>query len=254
MIDAAAVPATTSVRAPVRLATVVTMGPLLGAALAIGVAGLDPTAALVAVAALVAGAGSRALTAFAVTVLVGAPLFGTVLALTVAARLSDVTWSGLVPRGRLGAVIGLALGVVLLVTAIVRLARRRPPRPTTTRTRQVGVLAMVGAGAAYVGSLLIDPTFLAVTVLAGRSRDPVEVIAMQVIWVILSQLPLIALLVAVRRFGQQRAVDRFQAGWTRIRPALSRVVSCALLAVGLLLVLDAGWWFATGQVLLPATL
>lgn len=253
MIDAAAGRAT-SVRAPVRVATVVTMGPLLGAALAIGVAGLDPTAALVAVAALVAGAGSRALTAFAMTVLVGAPLFGTVLALTVAARLSDVTWSGLVPRGRLGAVLGLVLGVVLLVTAIVRSARRKPPRPTTTRTRQVGALAMVGAGAAYVGSLLIDPTFLAVTVLAGRSRDPVEVIAMQVIWVVLSQLPLIALLVAVRRFGRQRAVDRFQAGWTRIRPTLSRVAWCALLAVGLLLVLDAGWWFATGQVLLPARL
>lgn len=254
MIDGAAGPATTSVRAPVWAATVVTMGPLLGAALAIGVAGLDPTAALVAVAALLAGAGSRALNAFAATVLVGAPLFGTALALTVAARLPDVTWSGLVPRGHLGAVLGLALGVVLLVTGIVRLVRRNPPRPTSTRTRQVGTLAMVGAGAAYVGSLLIDPTFLAVTVLAGRSRDPVAVIAMQVIWVVLSQLPLIALLVAVRRFGQQRAVDRFQAGWTRIRPTISRVVSFALLAVGLLLVLDAGWWLATGHVLLPTRL
>ena len=227
------------------------MGQLLGAAIAIGVAGIDPTAALLAVAALLAGATSRALTAFAVTVMVGAPLMGTVLSLTIAARLADLDWWVLVPRGRIGAVVGLVVGIALLIVGVLRL-RHRPTHRSSARKPQVGTLALVGAGAAYVASLLIDPTFIAITVLAGRSREPLDVIMMQVVWVLLSQLPLLALLVAVARFGQQRAVQRFQSWWSRAQPALMLVVTGALLVVGTLLVLDAVWWFATAHFLLPA--
>lgn len=225
---------------------------MLGAAFVIGVAGIDPTAALVAVAALVAGATSRALTAFAVTVMVGTPVLGTVLSLTIAARLADLDWWLLVPRGRIAAVVGLVVGIALLTVGALRLRGRPTRRAATSKPHRVGTLALVGAGAAYAGSLLIDPTFIAVTVLAGRSRDPLEVIMMQVVWVLISQLPLLALLVAVTRFGQQRAVDRFQSWWSRAQPALRLVVTGALLVVGTVLVLDALWWFTTGHFLLPA--
>ncbi|HEY5980791.1 MAG TPA: hypothetical protein VIT41_14290 [Microlunatus sp.] len=228
------------------------MGPLLGAALVIGVAGLDPTAALLAVAALVAGATSRALTAFAVTVMVGAPLFGTVLSLTVAARLAALDWRVLVPQGRIAAVVGLAVGVALLSVGILRLVRPPTQPSAAEKPHRVGTLALVGAGAAYVGSLLIDPTFIAITVLAGRSQVPLEVVMMQSIWVLVSQLPLLVLLVAVHRFGQQRAVETFQAWWSRAQPSLRLVVTVALLGVGLLLVVDALWWFTSGHFLLPA--
>ena len=228
------------------------MGQLLGAAIAIGVAGIDPTAALLAVAALLAGATSRALTAFAVTVMVGAPLMGTVLSLTIAARLADLDWWVLVPRGRIGAVVGLVVGIALLTVGVLRLRHRPTHRSSARKPHRVGTLALVGAGAAYVASLLIDPTFIAITVLAGRSREPLDVIMMQVVWVLLSQLPLLALLVAVARFGQQRAVRRFQSWWSRAQPALMLVVTGALLVVGTLLVLDAVWWFATAHFLLPA--
>lgn len=224
---------------------------LLGAALLIGLAGLDPTAALLAVAALVAGATSRALTAFVLTVMIGVPVVGTVLSLTVAARLADLDWRVLVPQGRLGAVLGLVVGLALLITGIVRLVRHRRPRPSSPQARRVGTLAMVGAGAVYVGSLLIDPTFVAVTVLAGRSRDPLVVVSMQLIWALLSQSPLLLLLLTVGRFGRQRAVEWFRAGWARIQPALQLIVTAALLVAGLLLVTDAGWWFASGHFLLP---
>lgn len=228
------------------------MGQLLGAALLIGLAGIDPTAALLAVAALVAGATTRALTAFGLTVMIGAPVFGALLSFTVAARLAAVDWRVLVPQGRIGAVLGLVVGIALLTTGIIRLVRRRPPpRPTTRPARRVGTLALVGAGAAYVGSLLIDPTFVAVTVLAGRSREPLVVIAMQLVWALLSQLPLLLLLLAVSRVGRQRAIDWFQSGWARLQPALRLLVTAALLLAGLLLVLDAGWWFASGHFLLP---
>lgn len=224
---------------------------LLGAALLIGLAGLDPTAALLAVAALVAGATSRALTAFVLTVMIGVPVVGTVLSLTVAARLADLDWRVLVPQGRLGAVLGLVVGLALLITGIVRLVRHRRPRPSSPQARRVGTLAMVGAGAVYVGSLLIDPTFVAVTVLAGRSRDPLVVVSMQLIWALLSQSPLLLLLLTVGRFGRQRAVEWFRAGWARIQPALQLIVTAALLVAGLLLVTDAGWWFASDHFLLP---
>lgn len=227
------------------------MGQLLGAALLIGIAGLDPTAALIAVAALVAGATSRALTAFVVTVMIGAPVFGTALSLTAGARLAGLDWRVLVPQGRLGAVVGLAVGAALVAVAVVRLVRHPARRNAAPKPRRVGTLALVGAGAAYVGSLLIDPTFIAVTVLAGRSQELLDVIMMQGIWVLISQLPLLALLLAVSRFGQQRAVERFQVWWSRAQPALRVLVTVALVVAGLLLVTDALWWFGTGHFLLP---
>ena len=223
---------------------------LFGTALALGLAGLDPTAALIAVAAMVAGATRRAIAAFGLTVMIGAPLFGSILSLTVGTRLVAVDWWVLVPRGRVGAIVMLAIGVVLLGAGILRLVRPTSEHPHP-RTVRVGTLAMLGAGGAYVASLLIDPTFIAVTVLAGRSSNPAEAILMQTTWALISQLPLLVLLVAVARVGQRRAVTQFQGWWSRAKPVVRKVVTAALLSVGLLFVLDASWWFGAGHFLLP---
>ena len=90
------------------------MGALLVTVLGLGLAGLDPAGALIAAAALTAGARDRAVLLYGVVVLVGTALLGTVLSLTLGARLASVDWSVLVPAGRVGAIIELGVGAGLL--------------------------------------------------------------------------------------------------------------------------------------------
>ncbi|SDQ19480.1 hypothetical protein [Quadrisphaera sp. DSM 44207] len=226
------------------------MGSLLATALGLGVAGVDPAGALIAVAALAAGARDRVVLGYGAVVLVGTAVLGAVLSLTVGSTVAEVDWSVLVPSGRGGAVLELVVGALVLAWGMVRLVRRgaRTPRPRRTAT---GAARLLGVGAVFALSAVLDPTFLALTVLAGRGQDVVAVVLAHLLWAVVSQAPLVLLLVAVARGGHQRAVERFRTWWARAQPGLRRVGTAALLLIGAVLVLDAAWWFATGGFLLP---
>jgi hypothetical protein len=226
------------------------MGALLVTVLGLGIAGLDPAGALIAAAALTAGARDRAVLLYGVVVLVGTALLGTVLSLTLGARLASVDWSVLVPAGRVGAILEIAVGAGLLAWAVVRLRRRgaRAPKPRRERT---GILGLAGVGALFALSAALDPTFIAVVVLAGRDAVVAEVALAHALWAVVSQAPLVLLLVAVARGRHQRAVTWFGSWWSRVQPVVRRAVTAALVVTGVVLLLDGGWWFATGDYLLP---
>lgn len=218
--------------------------------LGLGLAGLDPAGALIAAAALTAGAKDRAVLLYGVVVLAGTAVLGTVLSLTLGARLADVDWSVLVPSGRVGAVIEVAIGVGLLAWALLRLRRResRAPKPRRGRT---GTAGLTGVGALFALAAVLDPTFVAVVVLAGRDPVVAQVAVAHVLWILISQAPLVLLLVAVARGRHERAVAWFGGWWGRVQPTVRRVVTAALVLTGAVLVLDGCWWFATGDYLLP---
>jgi hypothetical protein len=226
------------------------VGSLLVTALGLGLAGIDPAGALIAVAALAAGARERAVLLYGAVVLLGTALLGTVLSLTVGSALGDVDWSGLVPSGRLGAVLELVVGVALVTWGLVRLLRRgvRPPR---SRRTAAGTAGLLGAASLFTLSAALDPTFVALTVLAGRGQETLTVALAHLLWAVISQTPLALLLVAIVLGSHQRAVARFRSWWDRAEPVVRRVVTVAALGVGAVLVLDAGWWFASGDFLLP---
>jgi hypothetical protein len=223
---------------------------LMVAAVGLGLAGLDPAGALIAVAALAAGARDRSVLAYGVVAILGTVLVGTVLSLGIGTELAQVDWLALLPVGRLAAIIEIALGVGLLVWAVVRLTRRTVHAPKPRRVR-AGTAGLISTGALFALSAVLDPTFVAVTVLAGRGPSPVAVVVAQLLWAVISQAPLVFLLVAIARGGHQAAVERFTRWWDRIKPALRWIVTIALLLIGITLVTDAIWWFATGDFLLP---
>ena len=66
-------------------------------------------------------------------------------ALAVGNRLADVDWSTLVPQGSAGALIELALGVLLLGWAVFRLSRPASHAPKPRRQRG-GAFLLLGAG------------------------------------------------------------------------------------------------------------
>jgi len=188
---------------------------------------------------------------YGLVVLVGTAVFGTVLSLSLGARLAEVDWLALVPAGRGGAVLEIVLGAGLLVWAAVRLTRTtvRAPKPRRVRAGSWGLL---GTGALFALSAVLDPTFVALTVLAGRGQDIGAVLAAQVLWVLISQAPLVLLLALMARGGHERAVPRFTSWWERARPVVKTVITVALVLIGVVLVVDGLWWFVTGAFLLPA--
>ena len=229
------------------------MGGLLGAALGLGVAGVDPAGALLVVAALAAGARPRAVLLFAAVVVAGTTLLGTALSLTIGGELGRLDLSGLALPDGPSAALEAVVGAALLGWAGVRLARgstARPHRARPARRRLAGTAGLLGAGALFALGAALDPTFVGLVVLAGRGADPPAVALAHLLWVVVSQLPLVLLAVAVARGAHVRLVDRAQASWQRLRPMLQRLLSAVLLLVGAVLLLDAAWWLASGRFLL----
>lgn len=216
----------------------------------LGLAGVDPAGLVVALGALAAGTRERVVIAFALIVIVGTALLGTVLTLTVGEQLQEFDWSSLLPPDRVGATAELVLAAGLLVWAVVRSRRPgiRPPRPAgKTRTGA----ALSWAGVLFALSAPLDPTFLGLVVIAGRGEPAAAVASAHVIWIVVSQLPLVALVLTILLRRHARPVGWLQTVVPKVRPVLARVSTAALALVGGMLALDAAWWFVTGRFLLP---
>jgi hypothetical protein len=223
---------------------------LLVAALALGLAGVDPAGLLIALGALAAGARERTVLAFTTIVVVGTALLGTALSLTLGRRLQDFEWTSLLPPDWLGAVVEIVIAVALLAWAVVRLRRpdARPPRPE--KRARTGKALVLGA-VLFAASAPLDPTFVGLVVLAGRGESPAAVALAHTTWIVVSQLPLVALAVAVLLRRHDRAVAWLRDLLPRARPVLARLGTFALVLAGAVMATDAGWWIVTGRFLLP---
>jgi hypothetical protein len=219
-------------------------------ALALGLAGIDPAGLLLALGSLAAGARERTVLVFTAIVIVGTALLGTVLTLTLGQQLQHFDWTSLLPPDWLGAVIEAVFAAALLTWVVVRLRRpeARPPRPAKRGRTGTG---LVWGGLLFAASAPLDPTFVGLVVLAGRGEALPSIALAHVTWIVVSQLPLVALAVAIMLGRHDRAVTRLRDLLPRLRPALSRLGTVTLALVGLVMAADAVWWFATGDFLLP---
>jgi hypothetical protein len=229
---------------------------LLLTAFALGLASLDVTAAVLAAGALGAGARVRALLAFGCISILGTVALGTVLSLTVGTRISGIDWGMLLPHtpteDRVAALVEVILGVGLLIWGIVRLRRpgARPPKPGSLRG--LGLISLAGAGTLFALAAIIDPAFVSLVVIAGRAELFWSVAAAHATWTFVSHVPLILVLVFALSGASERVVIWVQTWWARLNPWMVRVVTGALLLVGTLFLLDALWFYVTGDLFLPS--
>jgi hypothetical protein len=142
---------------------------LLLTALALGLAGLDPAGALVVAGALAAGARESHVVLFGLVVLVGSVVLGTTLSLSVGPRVAEIDWSVFAPGDRTVAFVEALLGVGLVCWGLVRARRPTAHAPKPRSARGTGPIALLGAGILFALSAVFDPTFVALTVIAGRA-------------------------------------------------------------------------------------
>jgi hypothetical protein len=228
---------------------------LLLTAFALGLASLDVTGALVAVGALGAGARTRALLAFGCFSILGTVAFGTALSLIVGPRIAGLDWGKLLPHNptedRVAAFVQIILGVGLLIWGIVRTRRpgSRPPKPSAPRG--LGLTSLAGAGMLFALAAIVDPTFVSLVVIAGRADLFWSVIAAHSTWTFVSHVPLVLVLAFALSGESERVVVLVRTWWARISPWMVRLVTIVVLLVGTLFVLDALWWYVTGEFFIP---
>jgi hypothetical protein len=224
---------------------------LLLTALALGLAGLDPAGALVVAGALAAGARESHVVLFGLVVLVGTVVLGTTLSLTVGPRVAEIDWSVFAPGDRTVAFVEALLGVGLVCWGLVRARRPTAHAPKPRSAGGTGPIALVGAGLLFALSAVFDPTFVALMVIAGRDGAFWSAAVAHSVWVLVSQGPLVLVLGAMAGGKHKGVVIWFRSLWPRLRPAIGRLVTGAVLLVGAFFLLDAGWWFVTGELLVP---
>lgn len=224
---------------------------LLLTALGLGVAGLDPAGALIAVGALGAGARERHVAAYGVVVFFGTVALGTALSLALGPRLAGIDRVALIPGGLTGAFAEAALGLGLVAWGAVRAWRPATRAPKPRSVRGTGLVYLIAVGALFSLSAVPDPTFVSLVVIAGRDGSFWSISIAHAVWVLISQAPLAALLATMGYGKHRRFTVRFQSWWARIRSTVGRVVTGAVLLVGAFFLLDAGWWFVTGEFLIP---
>jgi hypothetical protein len=228
---------------------------LLLTAFALGLASLDVTGALVAVGALGAGARTRALLAFGCFGILGTVAFGTALSLIVGPRIAGIDWGMLLPHDptedRVAAFVQIILGVGLLIWGIVRIRRpgSRPPKPSAPRG--LGLFSLAGAGMLFALAAIVDPTFVSLVVIAGRADLFWSVVAAHSTWTFVSHVPLVLVLAFALSGESERVVILARTWWARISPWMVRLVTIVVLLVGTLFVLDALWWYVTGEFFIP---
>ena len=221
---------------------------LLGTAIGLGVVGLDPVGALVAIGALAGGARDRAVVAFGVTVVLVTTVFGTALSLIVGVRLAEIDWRVLDAGHAFWAAGEAAAGAGLLAWGTRRV--HRPATAAAPPQRGHSVLALLGTGVLFGVGAVLDPTFVALVVLAGRKGGLLEAGLAHLVWILVSQAPLVVILSAVLTGNHAAVVGRSRARWQQLRPAMARIGTGLALAAGVVLLVDGGWWFVTGGFLL----
>jgi hypothetical protein len=228
---------------------------LLITAFALGLASLDFTATVLALGALGAGARDRALLAFGCVCLLGTLAFGTTLSLVIGPRIAGLDLSSLLPHDPaedlMAAIMEVLLGVGLVIWGIVRALRPHTTPPKPTVPRGLGLTSLAAVGSLFAVAAILDPPFLSLVVIAGRSEHFWSVVAAHSTWVVVSHAPLILFLVLAVSIDHNLVVDRFQTWWTRIRPIIVGLVTSIVFLAGALLLLDAAWFFLTGDLFLP---
>lgn len=214
--------------------------------IALGIAGLDPVGALLGVGALANGTRRVPVIMYGLAIIVATVATGTVLSLTAASLSFNIDWSFTMIPDPVWSIGQLAVGVALLWLGFRRWNARNDEEESEPK-RSRGPIALIGLGLLLGVTAPTDPTFLAVTVLAGKSEDVLAIVAAHSFWILISQLPLTVLVVALVFNKHHAVVQRIQTGWKRVRPYFTHTITALVSVIGIVLLVDVGWWIISGQ-------
>lgn len=214
----------------------------------LGVAGIDPLGAILLSAAISAGASRTKIFIFAASVALSTVIAGTVLALSGNAIIdsTDTSTSG-DPSGA-WAYVEIAVAAVIVIWLLRRWLARDDLSPREPRAKLEGSsFAFAITGVVFSVSSVLDPTFLATAAIVGRSSNLATIAFSFAVWLVVSQIMLVALLVAFARGAHERLTATAKGWWGRHRTALRTALAVAAGLVATALTADGAYRLATGE-------
>lgn len=218
------------------------MGEVVNKVVALGLLGFDPTGAVLLVGAIAARASRAKVFAFTAAVLATSVVAGTALAVVGNRVFGDYEF---ITSGPVRAYLEVATALALLVWLADNMKTTNAHAPPRRNIAQ-STPAMATGGMAFALTTVLDPSFPATAVLVGPSGFVVALTSF-VIRAVMVHIALIALVVAFVFGVHERPVDAIRRWYERHKKLLIRLLNATLVLSIVVLLADAGKYFATGE-------
>ncbi|HEU0164452.1 MAG TPA: hypothetical protein VFQ54_05355 [Thermomicrobiales bacterium] len=215
----------------------------------LGLAGIDPSGAILGMGLFGAGAPRRNILLMVAIYLLGTIAIGVTLSIVFAGRIATLNITELEPPDWVDAIIFAVAGILLLAWGGLRVIHPAPPR-TEDRRRGTGMKALALLGVVLAAGSLLSPPFIAMIVVAGKYHAIWAILLGHTIWTLINQSPLL-LVTGVEMTGRgDRIVTAAHDWWIREQPAIARIFTTLLVLVSVALLLESAWWTVARDFLL----
>lgn len=204
----------------------------------LGLLGADPLAALLVAAAVMAGVKKYKILCFTISFLLGTVLLGvffSVIGQGAVAHLQTLIPNEISP---VWAALNLIIIGVIIAWLAVRFKNRKKPKERKRYRKPLlgSVWHFIAVGILLALSAPADPTFYAVIVLAAQAQNILEMAGLHLLWISVSQIPLIAVVIAYYLNTHTSFLRRTNKLWGEYKQKamVFLYTSAILLALGLL--------------------
>lgn len=215
----------------------------------LGLAGFDPTGALVIITALTMGINKKQIIKFALTTFIGTILVGLTF--------SKILSSGIdVISNLLNSIpdvvymwMEFIIGLILFIWAIERIFLKKKTIKKEEK-KESFFIKFLNKGLFVVGLIfaitaLTDPSFLALITISSHNDNLVLVTLANAIWILISQLPIFVLTIAIIFNKHEKVINYFKElsnknnRKDKLKKILSILLSIIILVIGVLTIVDS---------------
>lgn len=223
----------------------------------LGLAGWDPTGAIVIISALALGVSKREILVFALTILAGTVATGLICSRFIgtgaeylAGFLNDIP-------DHIYLALEFVVSLALLKWFIERVFFKTKKERKEERKESFFVTyfrkGLFVVGLIFSASALTDPSFLALLTLCGQTSHMLEVVLANCTWILISQSPVFGLTAAVMLGRHEGMIGYFREKMenspsiAKLKQVLSVALSVVILLAGLLTLLESMYFWLAGE-------
>lgn len=222
----------------------------------LGLAGFDPTGAIVIISALTMGIDKKQIIKFALTTFIGTILVGLVFSKVISSGIEIISnLLNSIPN-LVYMWVELLIGLILLIWVIERIFFKKKVVKKEEK-KESFLIKFLNKGLIIVGLIfaitaLTDPSFLALITISSYNDNIILITLANAIWVLISQLPIFVLTIAIIFNKHEKLINLFNEVLEKnnrkekIKKILSILLSILILVIGILTIIDSIYYWING--------
>jgi cytochrome c biogenesis protein CcdA len=225
---------------------------LFYAVITLGLLGIDPLGAAVASSAVAAGIKKHKVLLFGLSYFFATAVIGVTLSF-LGKEVAEYFHSLISIDLRLvRALLNIAIAIVVFSWLFIRFIKHGKSKSEKTPKKNSSLgknWQAVVLGLIFAVSSFTDPTFYAVIMLAAESNNVFSIIWIHLLWIFVSQLPLVAVIIAYYTNTHEIIINGSLKLWHKYKNILKIVFYVVAALACLLLLTDSAQYFITGEFL-----